>query len=692
MASAHADEAQQLNSHVLFLARPALKGRKPGTTGSRAARHYIGDRYREYGLLPWGVKKSYELSFGYGRNVVGFLPGSDPNWSNEIVLVSAHYDHLGKDSKGRICPGAADNASGVAALLETARELSRAQARPSRSILFAAFDCEEKMLLGSFAFLRQEESRLTNLVAVVNIDMLGRDLLDVVRHTVFVAGTEAYPGLAERVSQAGADAGIRVLPLGTDLVGPRGDHAAFESRGIPCLFFSCGTFRDYHQPEDTVERLNVSDIQRAAQVIRDTVKTVCGSQRLEPPHSLEIGYSNELGTVQTVLSEVNQNRSQAGVSREDAEAFTALAREAAEFSAGGRYDREQRRRLILDATGILAPYFLPADISAAPRDRSEREAFRLMMQYLQQFYLDYKDRLMDGYGQLVGQLLKYRPGLVRGMPRFNYELYEIPQQDIRIAPCPGGKYSLDALASFFNILAEVKSSKFLINSFAGYLSSGLDPLSCEGTREQLEDYCLLRLRECQSNTVRFAAMKKVAQSLSGAIPEGGYPELLATRLCRGGLDQETAWIAQCLEQDAPDLALQALAAAKYNRDARISDALGRIISSVGTRSDVRAAAIQQADDLRNPRLASALCERVGDRTPVYRTGYAAMTRDDYPFSDRLAVRALLQVYERQLANSRPETLGDLAQRQLRKLTKHDFGKDPRKWREWVHAHSVSPRG
>src|SRR4051794_29049617 len=81
-----------LSSHVAFLADPSLKGRKPGTSGSRAARDYISARFKEAGLVPWGKEKSFEQSFEYGRNVVGVLPGSDPILGKEIVLVSAHYD------------------------------------------------------------------------------------------------------------------------------------------------------------------------------------------------------------------------------------------------------------------------------------------------------------------------------------------------------------------------------------------------------------------------------------------------------------------------------------------------------------------------------------------------------------------------------------------------------------------------
>jgi len=205
---------EDIFSHVTFLCQPQLNGREPRTAGSRAARHYIESRFKAYGLLPWGHARGYEHSFGYGCNVVGFLPGSDPKLSNEIVLVSAHYDHLGKNPKGQVCAGAADNAAGVAALLDTAYHLTSLHQRPRRSLLFVAFDCEEWMLFGSFAFSAQADVQSAKIAAVVNMDILGRDLLDVVPNTLFMAASDSYPELRRSAIKLGNEAGIRVLPLG----------------------------------------------------------------------------------------------------------------------------------------------------------------------------------------------------------------------------------------------------------------------------------------------------------------------------------------------------------------------------------------------------------------------------------------------------------------------------------------------
>ena len=157
---------EALNAHVKFLSQPALKGRALGSHGSTIAREYIESRFKAYGLLPWPQERSYEVPFHYGVNIVGVLPGSDTNLASEIVLLCAHYDHLGKDSQGRICPGAADNASGVAALLETARQVCLREPRPRRTVCFAAFDGEEKMLLGSFAFTCRPDVQQAKLAGI----------------------------------------------------------------------------------------------------------------------------------------------------------------------------------------------------------------------------------------------------------------------------------------------------------------------------------------------------------------------------------------------------------------------------------------------------------------------------------------------------------------------------------------------
>ena len=165
-----------LAAHVQFLAQPKLEGRKTGTAGARLARQYIEARFRACGLVPWPQEKSYELSYGLGKNLVGILPGSDTNLSGEIVLVSAHYDHEGKDKQGRIYAGAVDNASGVAALIELGRLLK--DSKPGRTIRFVAFANEERPLLrtakmGSRVYAHHCRERGEQIIAMLSVETIG---------------------------------------------------------------------------------------------------------------------------------------------------------------------------------------------------------------------------------------------------------------------------------------------------------------------------------------------------------------------------------------------------------------------------------------------------------------------------------------------------------------------------------------
>jgi hypothetical protein len=158
-----------LTDHVAFLANPARQGRAPGSDGHEAIAKYITDRFKAYGLAPGGDNGGYFQSFsmpvGERRetrtvaSVVGIIPGTKPEWEGQSVLVTAHHDHLGlgwpdvhKGDEGRVHPGADDNASGVAVMLELAYTAARAE-KPSRSLVFVAFTGEEAGLLGSAFYI-----------------------------------------------------------------------------------------------------------------------------------------------------------------------------------------------------------------------------------------------------------------------------------------------------------------------------------------------------------------------------------------------------------------------------------------------------------------------------------------------------------------------------------------------------------
>ena len=190
--------AHELRAHVYRLASPEFLGRS-GAGAARASRH-LADAFRRLGLKP-AFGGSYfqpipaaEGATGFvGRNVAAVLPGADPALKGQWVLLGAHYDHLGKRG-GVLYPGADDNATGVAMLLEVAEHFALCGQRPRRTLVFAAFDREEAGLLGSKHFAGRPPLPLAGLKAVLTADMLGRSMANVMDEYVFVLGSECSPG------------------------------------------------------------------------------------------------------------------------------------------------------------------------------------------------------------------------------------------------------------------------------------------------------------------------------------------------------------------------------------------------------------------------------------------------------------------------------------------------------------------
>jgi Zn-dependent M28 family amino/carboxypeptidase/uncharacterized protein YchJ len=174
------------------------------------------------------------------RNVLGLLPGSDPEYSDEIVVVGAHYDHLGREPDGRVMSGANDNASGVATMLEIARLWQAQDYRPARSVLFAAWDGEEQGLLGSRHYAQHPTNSLTRTVAVINLDMVGAG------EALRIDGG----GIAATQLQASAETYDITTTLTFD---GSSDHVSFYEVGIPAANLIWWPEATYHTPDDKPE-------------------------------------------------------------------------------------------------------------------------------------------------------------------------------------------------------------------------------------------------------------------------------------------------------------------------------------------------------------------------------------------------------------------------------------------------------
>ncbi|MEO7962693.1 MAG: M20/M25/M40 family metallo-hydrolase, partial [Gemmatimonadaceae bacterium] len=201
-------------------------------------------------------------------NVVGILEGSDPVLRNEYVVFSAHMDHVGTNGAAKgdtIWNGADDDASGTIGVVELAESFAHLPIRPKRSMIFLTVSGEEKGLWGSEYFTSNMPVPTKQVVADLNIDMIGRNWKD----TIVAIGKEHSDlgATLDRVNREHPELGMHAIDdiWPTENFYSRSDHFNFARRGIPVLFFFNGTHADYHQPSDSPDKI---DAEKEARILR----------------------------------------------------------------------------------------------------------------------------------------------------------------------------------------------------------------------------------------------------------------------------------------------------------------------------------------------------------------------------------------------------------------------------------------
>lgn len=311
---------------IAYLASPELAGR--GGRHSAQAADFVVRRFQELGLQPLFAEQSYYQDIPaakdengvrrvLGRNVGAFLPGSDPARCNEILIISAHYDHLGTRG-GEIFAGADDNASGVAMMLSVATALSKQSNKPARGIAFVGFDLEEHMLWGSTWFAAHPPWPIERVKLFITADMIGRSLGDLPLSAVFVLGSEHAPELKQTLDRVGCPEGLDVARLCIDLIGTRSDYGPFRDRQIPFLFFSSGEHPDYHTPRDTPDRIDYEKVARVSSLVLRLVRDVSETEELpgwvDKPE-IDLDEPRALERITTLLLEAGDKRPLTDVQR-----------------------------------------------------------------------------------------------------------------------------------------------------------------------------------------------------------------------------------------------------------------------------------------------------------------------------------------------------------------------------------------
>ena len=223
-------------------------------------------------------------------NIVAFIPGNDPKLKNEYVVIGGHYDHLGMGGPGSgsrvpdtlaIHNGADDNASGTAGVMEIGEKLAAISADLRRSVVLINFDAEERGLLGSKYYINNPTLKSENIVAMLNLDMVGH-LTD---SMLTIGGTGTSPIFEELLNDLNGkyNTDLKLSPEG---YGPS-DHATFYSNNIPVLFFFTGTHDDYHKPSDDFQIINLEGEKLISDFVYDVALSL--SQLPEKPLFTEAG-------------------------------------------------------------------------------------------------------------------------------------------------------------------------------------------------------------------------------------------------------------------------------------------------------------------------------------------------------------------------------------------------------------------
>ncbi|MHC4183370.1 MAG: M20/M25/M40 family metallo-hydrolase [Planctomycetota bacterium] len=280
-------EARMLQD-IEYLASDDLAGRGLGTPGLDKAADYIAKQFSDAGLQPcgdgsndyfqvWTEKVDKPERDVTIKNVIGIIPGKNPQFNGQSVVIGAHYDSHGlgwpdvlAGNKGKMHPGADDNASGISVLLEFARLLGK-KWQPERTVVFAAFSAEEAGKLGSIYYVRQAKKYpVSKTMAMINLDtvgQLGQDAL-----TIF--GNYSAREWVHIFRGAGYVTGVPIKQSTLDT--GNGDEKSFIDAGVPSVHFFSGARDNYHRPTDTVDRIDTAGLVKTAAVLKEVVEYLAG--------------------------------------------------------------------------------------------------------------------------------------------------------------------------------------------------------------------------------------------------------------------------------------------------------------------------------------------------------------------------------------------------------------------------------
>ncbi len=279
---------EDLKNNLTVIASDEMEGRDTGSPGQKKAAEYIANFYKKEGIsYPEKLGSYYQKvpsefmknrggsNLPDSENILAFIEGSEK--PEEIVVISAHYDHIGTRN-GVVFNGADDDGSGTVAVMQIAKAFQEAKKSghgPKRSILFLHVTGEEHGLFGSDFYTQNPVFPLANSVVDLNIDMIGRDdPANRGKNYVYVLGSEMLSSELKAINEASNKNTVNLElnykyddPKDPDRLYYRSDHYNFAKNNVPVAFFFDGIHEDYHKSTDVVEKIDFNLLQKRAKLV-----------------------------------------------------------------------------------------------------------------------------------------------------------------------------------------------------------------------------------------------------------------------------------------------------------------------------------------------------------------------------------------------------------------------------------------